>query len=114
MTAKNQDLRVNRGEFLNTVARKTGYERKVVIEIYHAMVEEMVNVLQSGKKLSLTGLGSFYVQQHKGHPVQFSGGSYVVDDYNVMKFSASNMMNKRVRNFKPLEVPTQKKDDSVS
>lgn len=89
--------KMNRSEYLRRVAKRTGYSRAVVVEIYDAMVDEFVDVMQEGKQLLLTGFGNYYMQTHKGHPVQFAGGSDVVEDYDVLKFSPSNVLKKRVR-----------------
>lgn len=89
--------KMNRSEFLARVAKRTGYSRRIVLEIYDAMVDEFVDVIQNKKQLLLTGFGTYFVQQHKGHPVQFSGGNDVVEDYDVLKFSPSNILKQRVR-----------------
>lgn len=89
--------KVNRAEFLARVSKRTGVRREVVVAVYGGIVDELVDVMQGGSQLLLTGFGSFYLQRHKGHPVQFSGGSDMVSDYDVLKFSPSNIMTKRVR-----------------
>lgn len=89
--------KVNRAEFLARVSRRTDVRKDVVISVYNGFVDELVDVMQNGSQLLLTGFGSFYLQTHKGHPVQFSGGSETVGDYDVLKFSPSNIVTKRVR-----------------
>lgn len=90
--------KVNRSEYLARVAKRIGVSRRVVIEVYNGMVEEFIVIMREERQLLLTGFGNFFIQKHKGHPVQFSGGSDVVDDYNVLKFAPSNILKKRVRN----------------
>jgi DNA-binding protein HU-beta len=100
--------KVNREEFLRRVeARLTasgsvnkmsnGTPMFTVEDVYHAMLAELIELIQSGQRVSLTGFGSFYTQMHKGHPVQFGGKKDVVPAYRVFKFSASNVLNKRLR-----------------
>ena len=91
------DKKVNRGEYLGRVAKRVGKDYSQVLDVYNAMVAELVDIAKAGERLSLTGFGLFYVQQHKGHPVQFSGDVEKVSDYAVLKFSASNVMNKKLR-----------------
>lgn len=90
--------KMNRSEFLARVAKRTGYSRRMIVEVYDAMVDEFVAAMRDKKQLLLTGFGTYFVQQHKGHPVQFSGGNEMVEDYDVLKFSPSNILKRRVRN----------------
>lgn len=99
--AKNSNLamdKVNRAEFLARVSKHTGVRKEIVVSVYNGIVDELVDVMIGGNQLLLTGFGSFYLQKHKGHPVQFSGGSDSVTDYDVLRFSPSNIVTKRVRN----------------
>ena len=89
--------KMNRSEFLARVAKRTGYSRRMIVEVYDAMVDEFVAAMRDKKQLLLTGFGTYFVQQHKGHPVQFSGGNEMVEDYDVLKFSPSNILKQRVR-----------------
>lgn len=90
--------KMNRSEYLTRVAKRSGYSRKVVNDVYDAMVTEFVDVLRSDRQLLLTGFGNYYIQKHKGHPVQFSGGMKkdIVNDYDVLKFSPSNILKRQV------------------
>lgn len=91
------DGKVNREDFLSRVAKRTGLELSDVNTVYYGIVSEIEDIARSGDKLSLAGFGSFYVQMHKGHPVQFGTHDRKVDDYMVFKFSASNVFNKKLR-----------------
>lgn len=98
---KSNSKKVNKSEYLQNVAKRTGMSLDDVFDVFDAMVDELVEVARSKRKLSLTGVGLFYVQQHKGHPVQFAGSSEKVSDYEVLKFSASDVMNKKLRDNDP-------------
>lgn len=89
--------KVNREEFLSRVAKRTGHTVVDVSDVYDGIVSEIADIAKTGSKLSLTGFGLFYVQLHKGHPVQFGGNGRKVSDYAVFKFSASNVFNKKLR-----------------
>lgn len=83
--------------FLNKVATTSGLDISTVTRVYTAMINEIQNTVCEGTSLSLTGFGTFYLQKHKGHPVQFEGKSTRVPDYWVFKFSASDVLNTRIR-----------------
>lgn len=83
--------------FLKNVAAASGLDIDVITRVYTAMINEIQNTVCEGNSLSLTGFGTFYLQKHKGHPVQFEGKSNSVPDYWVFKFSASDVLNTRIR-----------------
>lgn len=83
--------------FLKNVAATSGLDINVVTRVYTAMINEVQNTVCEGNTLSLTGFGTFYLQKHKGHPVQFEGKMNSVPDYWVFKFSASDVLNSRIR-----------------
>lgn len=93
----NNVKKVNRAEYLARVSKRTGIRKDTVISVYTGLIDELVEIMQDDCQLLLTGFGSFYLQKHKGHPVQFSGGTDTVDDYDVLKFSPSNIVTKRLR-----------------
>lgn len=93
-----KDTRISKKQFLADVARRCGIHEQIVLEVYGAIVENIFDELTKGHNVSLAGFGLFYVQKHKGHPVQFNGGNDKnVDDYLVLKFSASKNSNRRLR-----------------
>ena len=89
--------RVTKRAFIAAVARRVGLPKKVVSEIYDAAIAELIDVVRRGDRLILTGFGSFERQWHKGHPVRFTkSGENKVDDYSVLKFSATRQTNQRI------------------
>jgi len=87
--------RVSRREFLMQVSKRTGISVKTVTHVYDTMLDELMDTLVRGDQLTLTGFGKFYSQPHKGHRVQFAGGgSEVINDYRVLKFSATRAVNR--------------------
>ncbi|NYH53030.1 DNA-binding protein HU-beta [Nocardiopsis arvandica] len=89
--------RVTKRAFIAAVARRVGLPKRVVSEIYDAAIAELMDVVRRGDRLILTGFGSFERQWHKGHPVRFTkGGEDKVDDYSVLKFSATRQTNQRI------------------
>lgn len=96
-SAASANQKTSKTAFLNQVAQASGIDISTVTRVYTAMINEIQNIVCEGASLSLTGFGTFYLQKHKGHPVQFEGKSTSVPDYWVFKFSASDVMNSRIR-----------------
>ena len=90
--------KINKNEFLKSVAEKTNKPVSEVRDIYDAIVDEIQVVVCAGQGLSLTGFGTFALKSHKGHPVQFEAKSDKVQDYVVLKFTASDVLMSRIRN----------------
>jgi len=97
--------RVNRSDFIVRVAQRAGVDARLVTRVYDAMIEEIIQVVSEGSRLTLTGFGKFYPQRHKGHRVQrvnedgrLQGTDVpeIVDDYAVLKFSATRAVNRRL------------------
>ena len=72
------------------------FSAKDIEIIYKRMIQEFFDVVSRGARLTLSGVGSFYMQKHKGHPVQF-GEMTEIDDYYTLKFSASQAANRDIR-----------------
>lgn len=87
--------KVSRMTFLEQVAKRSGLSEEDVLKFYDAMMAEMKEMMRQGKRVTLTGFGSFFMAKHKGHPVQFNKDE--VHDYVVFKFSSSNVLNKKFR-----------------
>lgn len=96
--------RVNRSEYVARVARRAGVPVRVATTVYDAMIEEILDIVAEGNRLTLTGFGKFYPQEHKGHRVrgvdedgklaEVAEGQKVIDDYAVLKFSATREVNR--------------------
>lgn len=65
--------------------------------IFSTMLEQLIETTKEGKEQFFTGFGSFYLQRHKGHPVQFNSSDAEISDYVTLKFSASNNLNTQLR-----------------
>lgn len=89
------DERISKSDFISEVAKRAGVPVKVVSQVYEAIVSELLENVRRGVSVTLTGFGRFYGQEHKGHRVQFArGGSTHIEDYTVLKFSATRAVNK--------------------
>lgn len=89
--------KMSKAEFLRRVHTRSGQSQAVVNAVYKATVDELRILAIREGRLTLTGFGTFYVQTHKGHPVQFGKKSDKIEDYAVFKFSASSVFNKSLR-----------------
>lgn len=89
--------KINKSQFLKYVAERGKLPHDDLLIAYNAIVDSIADLTANGYELSLTGFGTFSVKVHKGHPVQFTSKSVNVNDYAVLKFSASDVLNKRLR-----------------
>lgn len=105
--------RVNKRDYVSRVARRAGVPVRVASLVYEAAVDELLEIVGGGGRLTLTGLGKFYPQAHKGHRARTKfkegdGGKEVeVEDYAVLKFSATSSVNKGI----PIPPKPLKKDE---
>ncbi len=89
-----QRPRISKREFLSRVAARSGHPIKTVSSVYEEILSELLEAVVQGETVSLTGFGRFYRQTHRGHKVRF--GQSEVDDYSVLKFSASRILNRQL------------------
>ena len=89
--------KVNKNEFFERVARKNNMDPGLVRTVFDAMTDEMTNILCDDQNLSLTGFGMFALKPHKGHHVQFEAKTDKVDDYVVLRFTASDVLMSKIR-----------------
>lgn len=91
--------RVSKREFVQRVARRGNLPLPVAQQVYDALIEELIDLVSKGNNVTLTGFGKFYPQEHKGHRVRFADadGSSQIDDYTVLKFSATRAVNRSVQ-----------------
>lgn len=95
-TRKTSDTnKVNKNEFLERISKKNNIPLADVKRVYNAIIDEFKVVMCSGSELSLTGFGTFSMKKHRGHPVQFD--SKAIDDYMVLKFTASDVLMTKIR-----------------
>ena len=89
--------RVSKREFTKRFARRAGVPERVATAVYEAMIEELLEIVGNGDRVTLTGFGKFYPQEHKGHRVRFADGdNKEIENYAVLKFSATRAINKSV------------------
>ncbi|WP_329142724.1 HU family DNA-binding protein [Streptomyces sp. NBC_01456] len=86
--------RVSKREFISRVATRSELSVRVVNKVYESLLGELTGAVSCGEAVVLTSFGRFYRQDHKGHKVRF--GKSNVDDYVVLKFSASSSFNRRL------------------
>lgn len=86
--------RISKREFITRVAERTGWPMKTVSSVYEGIFGELTEAVTQGEIVVLTRFGRFYRQDHKGHKVRF--GQSEVDDYSVLKFSASRSLNRQL------------------
>lgn len=90
-------VKVNKSKFLAYAAAKHQMDVADLSKVYDVIVSSISDLTSQGHELSLTGFGVFSVKVHKGHPVQFGSSQSNVKDYPVLKFSASDALNRKIR-----------------
>lgn len=50
---------INKEDMIRLIARKTGYRKTAVTQVYEALVDNIVEALADDKKVNVTGLGVF-------------------------------------------------------
>lgn len=94
----NKNDKLSRKEFLEIVSMNYKIPMKELEKSYNAIFSSLVNEVLAGRNVCLTGIGLFYLQKHKGHSVQFKkDSSKAVKDYDVLKFSASYTLHRKIR-----------------
>ena len=108
-----EQQRVSKREFLARVSSRSRIPLRTVTRVYDTVMEELMETMTRGDQLMLTGFGKFYPQAHKGHRVQFAeNGTEEIDDYRVLKFSATRSVNRSLGN-KPSGVRPEAIDESA-
>lgn len=102
--------RVSKRDLINRVAARSGMSIKTVTEVYEALFAEVIDAVAGGESVVLTGIGRFYRQDHKGHKVRF--GRQRVDDYSVLKFSASRGANRKL-GVEPYEDDEEEEESEI-
>lgn len=90
-----QPQRISKREFISRVASRGGWPARTVSAVYEDILGELLETVTHGQSVALTGFGRFYLQTHRGHKVHF--GRSDVDDYSVLKFSASRIVNRQLQ-----------------
>lgn len=89
--------KMNKSELLTCVAKENNLTQKQMRSVFDSIIECIRQNICEGKDVSLTGFGTFSLQKHKGHPVQFASSSNVVKDYVVVKFTPSDALMTSIR-----------------
>lgn len=107
-------------EFVDWMAEQNNMTREEATQAYCAVINGIKYATANGMRLQLYGFGTFYLQLHKGHKMQFQPTKNITDDYLVLKFSASSSLNKHIRdgkfsdpNFKATMAPIIEKNKTA-
>ena len=94
--------KMNKTAFIAMIANSNGIDTKSAETAYDMVMNAIRDAVFTGNRLSLAGFGVFYLQAHKGHPIQFDNGPRKVDDYYVFRFTASNALKRSLRESGPV------------
>ena len=96
-STRDGECRMNRKNLVTYMATKYNISEDDAQSAYRMTMDAIRDLVAGGVKLSLSGFGVFYLQTHRGHPVRFQAAGDRTESYLVFKFSASNTLNKFVR-----------------
>lgn len=82
--------RVDKRQFIRQMAKEANIPLYVAAQAYEAFIKTLFDNVRAGNQVNLTGFGKFYWQRHSGHTVF---GRKALDDYTVLKFSATRQAN---------------------
>lgn len=101
--------RIGKPEFLDICYQRYGKDagltKQQLRSSYDIILKSLTDLVMDGKKVVFVGFGTFYLQTHKGQPVQFGHGGACLNDYFVLKFSASTTINKQIRHTQKHQYP---------
>lgn len=89
--------KVSKRELIKKMAKDNNMSVAKATRCYDLVIGEIIDTIIENKQVNLSGFGNFYLQKHKGHPVQFESADQKVDDYVVFKFTASDTLNQQIR-----------------
>lgn len=69
MDASGRSKIMNRKQFLNLLAEKTGFYKYQTKQFYDAFVETIMEATEAGDNVTLRGFGTFYAKEYKEHDV---------------------------------------------
>lgn len=90
--------RLNRSELIEATAQETDLSVSKVKEVVDTFLRSIEIGLKNDKIITISGFGTFKVDMHKGHPIQFKGGQKeYIEDYLVLKFNVSKVFKDGLR-----------------
>lgn len=89
--------RMKKQTFISRLADEAGISKKEANELYQAFVRAIVGSVLTGESVSLRGFGTFQLKKHKGHTVSLLGNMTNISDYYGLRFTASETLNKQIR-----------------
>lgn len=99
-------VKMTKREFIAFLAEKNQISYRRAEKIYNMVFDGLESAVLSGRDLTLTGFGRFYLQKHRGHKIRGRGADGLapgtksrLDDYLVVKFSASEILNRKARSM---------------
>ena len=66
-------------------------------DMYDLFMEVLTDEIFEGNVIALRGFGVFELRLHRGHKTYFNDSKDHIDDYVMLKFAASNVINQRLR-----------------
>ena len=94
---------MNKNGLIEYMSDVYSVSRSDAADAYNMVINSIRDVVTHGFNLRLVGFGLFYLQKHKGNPIQFHAKNKTNEDYLVFKFSASSTLNRSIRSLLSLQ-----------
>ncbi len=90
---------INKKELSKLVSRKTNLTQRESAMVVEVLFNEIIKQLLDGEDVSIVGFGKFYLYQHAPRPVRNpkTQQSMILDSYKTMRFKASNIIRKLLK-----------------
>lgn len=93
-----EENKINKSDLVDIISEKENMSKKQVknvIDIFLSLIEDNLHERNS---VTLSGFGTFKIDMHEGHPVQFkSGKKMFIEAYPVLKFNVSKILKDRLK-----------------
>lgn len=90
--------KINKKDFVKTISQKNNISYKAAEFCYDIIIKGIINEVSKNHKLMLSGFGTFYLQNHRGHFVPSDDlKNKKCTNCLTFKFSASKTLNKQIR-----------------
>lgn len=98
----NVSKKVTKSDLLESICKKTGFDKEIVQEIVESFVEELKSSLKSGSNIELRGFGTFEPRLRKGRKEARNpktGEKVTVEPHYVAAFRAGRELKQELWNL---------------
>ena len=95
------NAKITKRQFIAKIQERNVCNAEDATHIYESFMGVLTESILEGQEVILTGFGNFILKPHKGHKVCFANEGESINDYLTLKFSTSNVFNRKLRYVEP-------------